>query len=175
MKPPIETAANEALVEQIRANVAFEHVVVSVLAGAGVCGRLKFLLSVAFKIAGGIGPLSAVSASAFSALVVALLFFLIGFAAGAVIITPLFRYLEKAKRRSGGPYGAAALAVAAFTLIIIGAMPNTSGPSLSAALAVLVATLATSVIFARRMAPHWAAVEAEERANAGAPITFRLN
>lgn len=172
---PTPAEANEALVEQIRANVAFEHAVVSVLVGAGLCGVLKFAISFVLDLVAGAGLFNAIGAAGFSALVIMLLYFLIGFAAGAVVIAPLFRILEKSKRRSGGPYGAAALAVAGLALIIIGALPAAPGPTLSAVAAVILATIATSVLFARRMTPHWAAAEAEERAKDAAPVTFRLH
>ena len=168
------TEANEALAEQIRANVAFEHIAVAVLAGAGVCGAAIFFLQLALSIANGVGITAAALSAIFAALVFALLFFLVGFAAGAVIVTPLFRLLENAKRRSGWPYGAVALAVAMSALIIAGALPGVDAPGLASIVAVIGASIATSVIFARRMKPLWIAAEAEDRAKESAPITFRL-
>ncbi len=171
---PTPAEASEALVEQIRANVAFENSVVSVLAGAGLCGVLLLALNVGLLFAAGSISISTLLSALFASVVFTFLFFLIGFAAGAAIVTPLFLMLEKSRRRSGWPYGAAAIGVAAAALIAATAIPAARGPSLAAVIAVFSATVATSIIFARRMAPHWAAAEAEER-KAAAPIGFRLH
>ena len=169
------TEANEALLEQLRANAAFEHIAVAVLAGAGICGALVFVLQLGLRIADGVSITSAALPAVFAALVFTLLFFLIGFAAGAVIITPLFGFLEKTKRRSGWPYGAAALGVAVAALIIASALPGLSAPGVVSTVSVIASSIATSVIFSRRMKPFWIAAAAEEaRAAASAPITFRL-
>lgn len=174
MKPPSEISTNEALVEQIRANVAFEQIVVSVLAGAGVCSLAFLALRIGALIVGGSFSMSTLLSAAFAAIVFAFLFFLIGFAAGAAIVTPLFRMLENSRRRSGWPYGAAAIAVAVMSLIIAGALPAAQAPGATAIISVIGATIVTSIIFARLMAPHWAAAEAEERRAAAAPIEFTL-
>lgn len=171
---PSPAGAREALVEQIRANVAFEQIVVSVLAGAGICGLVFLALQVSALLVGGSFSMSTLLSAFFAAIIFAFLFFLIGFAAGAAIVTPLFRMLENARRRSGWPYGAAAMAVAVLSLIIAGALPAAQAPGASAVISVIGATVATSIIFARLMAPHWAAAEAEERRAAAAPIEFTL-
>lgn len=168
------TEANEALAEQIRANTAFEHIAVAVLAGAGVCGAAVFVLQLGLSISNGVSITTAALSAIFAALVFALLFFLIGFAAGAIIVTPLFRLLENAKRRSGWPYAAAALGVAGASLIIAGALPGVEAPSVPSIVSVVGASIATAVIFARRMKPFWIAAAAEEAQAAAAPVTFRL-
>ncbi len=171
---PSTADARDALVEQIRANVAFEHIVVSVLAGAGICGLLFMALQLGVLIIAGSISFSTLLSTLFATVIFAFLFFLIGFAAGAAIVTPLFRMLEKSRRRSGWPYGAAAIGVAAISMIAATALPAAQAPGVAAITAVFIATIFTSVIFARRMAPHWAAAEAEERENAAAAIEFRL-
>ncbi len=168
------TEANEALAEQIRANVAFEHIVVAVLAGAGACASMIFVLQLVLSLADSVGILAAAFSAILSALVYGLLFFLIGFAAGAVIVTPLFRLLENAKRRSGWPYGAAALGVAGAALIVAGALPGVEAPGFASIVAVIAASIVTSLIFARSMKPLWVAAAAEEAQAASAPVTFRL-
>lgn len=171
---PSPNDGREALVEQIRANVAFEQIVVSVLAGAGVCSLAFLALRVGALIVGGSLSMSTLLSAAFGAIVFAFLFFLVGFAAGAAIVTPLFRMLEKSRRRSGWPYGAAAIAVAFLSLTIASALPAAQAPGVTAIISVIGATIVTSVIFARLMAPHWAAAEAEERRAAATPIEFTL-
>ncbi len=171
---PSTAEANEALIEQIRANVAFEHIVVSVLAGAGVCSAILLTLRVGALLITGSLSVSTLLSALFASVVFLFLFFLVGFAAGAAIVTPLFRALEKSRRRSGWPYGAAALGVAAASLIAATAVPAAQGPSLAAVVSVIAASIVTSIIFARRMAPHWAAAEAAEREAAAAPLGFRL-
>lgn len=171
---PSPTDGRAALVEQIRANVAFEQIVVSVLAGAGICSLVFLALRVATLFIGGSFSMSTLLSAVFAAIVFAFLFFLIGFAAGAAIVTPLFRMLENSRRRSGWPYGAAAIAVAVLSLIIAGALPAAQAPGVTAIISVIGATIVTSIIFARLMAPHWAAAEAEERRAAETHIEFTL-
>ena len=172
---PTTAEAREALVEQIRANVAFEHIVVSVLVGASLCGALAFALHLAVAVFGGGVSFSTLLAVIVAALILAFLFFLIGFAAGAVIVTPLFRALEKAKRRSGWPYGAAAIGVAVLSLIAADAMPGAAGPGVVGAVSVVTASLATAILFARRMEPLWAAARAEEAAEAAQTGPLQLH
>lgn len=171
---PSAADGREALVQQIRANVAFEHIVVSVLAGAGICSFVFLTLRLIVLVAAGSFSVSTLLSAVFAAIIFAFLFFLIGFAAGAAIVTPLFLALEKSRRRSGWPYGAAAIGVATLSLVAASALPAAQAPSIAAIIAVMGATVMTSIIFARLMAPHWAAAQAEEQKNAAAPITFRL-
>ncbi len=171
---PLTDNAREALVEQIRANTAFEHIAISVLSGSVICGVAAFILRIAVALIGGRFAIDAIFAAFFSGLVLTLLFFLIGFASGAVVISPLFRFLEKQKRRTIGPYAAAVTAIAGASLIVASVLPGAGTPGLVTIVAVLAASGATIVIFTRRMKSIWAAAAAEEKAADARPITFRI-
>jgi uncharacterized protein YacL len=146
----------------------------ALLAGAGFCGVASFVLQLVAGVFAGGASVSAILTYAVNALVLSFLFFVIGFAAGAIVVTPLFRMLEKAKRRALSPYAAAALGVAAASLIAAGALPWAAGPSLVSIIAVMLASIVTTLVFGARMSPVWRAAEKEEAASA--PTTpFRLH
>ncbi len=173
-RPPTPAEAREAVIEDIRANVAFENIALALIAGAGFCGAASFILQLGAAIFAGGVSFGGLMLIAVNAAVLSFLFFVVGFGAGAVIITPLFRALEKAKRRTLSPYAAAALAVAATSLIAAGVLPWGGGPSALAIAAVLAATAVTAAVFGARMVPVWRAAEKEEAAAAFAISPGRL-
>lgn len=174
---PGAVSSDDRIFEQIRANVAFEHIVVAVLSGAALCGAISLILQLAAMLVAGVFSFGVLLTIFMNALIAGFVFFLVGFAGGALIVTPLFRMLEKSRRRSGWPYGAAALGVAVASLIAASTMPFAGAPSLFAIFAVIASSIATALIFARRMKPLWAAATAEEAAaeQAGASSQFRLH
>ena len=151
-------------VDQIRVNIAFEQMVVSVLTGAFVGGALTFLLNVAGVFLDGFS-FAALLTAILQTLLVAFVIFLVGFFSSVVIGAPLFVALEKRKRRNVWPYLAAAIAVAiiSFAAAVRG-LPEARD-----------FTLAT---WAGGMRPHWQAAElaeAEAQASASGPYLYRVH
>ncbi len=164
----------QATIDQIRINVAFEEMVVSVLAGAGVGGALTFVLSLARTLMGGFSFLN-LTTLFLESLLVSILIFLIGFGASVIFGASLFAALEKRKRRNVWPYLGAAtgVAIAVFVLLAIG-VPGAGTIDLKAFTAIFTPALVVAFVFARRMQPHWRAAEKAE-AEALAPIVFRIH
>jgi hypothetical protein len=152
-------------VEEIRANVAFEHLVAAIVSGAALAAAIFFVLDFAGLVFAG-----ALSAPNFLALILksftlCIMVFLIGFLAGALIVTSLFKTLEKAKRRSVWPYLAASIGVTGFSLIMLFSLPGAGALDLALIIAVIAAGLFIALDFGRRMSPLWRASErAEEQA-----------
>ncbi|NOX83772.1 MAG: hypothetical protein GXP06_12470 [Alphaproteobacteria bacterium] len=152
-------------VEEIRANVAFEHLVAAIVSGAALAAAIFFVLDFAALVFAG-----ALSAPNFLALILksftlCIMVFLIGFLAGALIVTRMFKALEKAKRRSVWPYLAASIGVTGFSLIMLFSLQNAGAPEMALIIAVIAAGLFIAFDFGRRMSPLWRAVErAEEQA-----------
>lgn len=156
---PREQPDPEDVLEQIRTNWAFEHLIVAVLTGAGVGGTLTFLWTLAAAFSG--ASIGAVLASALTTgLLTAFLVFLIGFLSGVLVIAPLFRAMERMKRRSVWPYVAAFLVIAAAALALASGFRGPVGPNVAAP--VIISSIVIAVLFARRMRPLWRAAERAE-------------
>ncbi len=162
LAPPRPHRDRAEFFEQIRTNWAFEHLIVAVLTGAGLAGMLTFAVAFATVLFSGGGLGGAFAASFFQALVVTFLVFLIGFLSGVLIIGPLFRALEKQKRRTALPYVAASLAIAIAALALIANMRGVGALSVNIAAPVIISSVAIAVIFARRLKPLWDAAEKAE-------------
>ena len=165
-------------VDQIRVNIAFEQMVVSVLTGAFVGGALTFLLNVAGVFLDGFS-FAALLTAILQTLLVAFVIFLVGFFSSVVIGAPLFVALEKRKRRNVWPYLAAAIAVAiiSFAAAVRG-LPEARDFTLATCAAIFVPTLVFALMFARGMRPHWQAAElaeAEAQASASGPYLYRVH
>ncbi len=161
---PQKTPDPAEIFEQIRANWAFEHLIVSVLAGAGVGGALTFLAALGGALITNGGIIAALGPALAKSVLIAVLIFLIGFLSGVLLIAPLFRALERAKRRSVWPYVAAALIIAGLALALVSNVraAHPVGPGVAAP--VLTASVVIAVLFARRMRPLWRAAEKAELA-----------
>ncbi len=153
------------MVEEIRANVAFEQLIGSLVSGAALGGACYFVVGfIVLLVTGGLSA-PGVFSLVLSTLTACLSIFLIGFFAGVVVVTPLFKALEKAKRRNVWPYAAAALGVCVASLITLANLPRLPNPGLASIVAVLSAGLFTAFDFGRRMDPIWQSVKrAEEQA-----------
>jgi hypothetical protein len=159
-----------ALLGQIRANVAFEHMLVAVLATAAASAAVAFVLKFAMHvIAGAIGP-GALLIDFLGAMTIGFSVFLIGFFSSIVFGAPLFATLEKRKLRRAWPYVAAAIGIEFAALwLIFGRFPL-DAPSPSRYLLFLPGLLA-AILFVRSMRPVWAAAERSEQA----PSVIRLH
>lgn len=167
--------SDEQVVEQIRVNVAFEQMIVSVLAGAFVGGALTLAVKFgAFFLSSGVSFAGLVSIF-LETLLASFLIFLVGFFSSIVIGAPLFIALEKRKRRNMWPYLAASLAVAIASFVISsGGLPTGSDFSLMTITAIFAPAIVIALIFAHLMKPHWQAAARAEAATED-PFVFRLH
>lgn len=165
MRPSNELAKSarerEALLRELRANAAFEHMAVAVLSGAALCGALYAGLHLGLAIIANRVALDTVFTVVFGGLIVSFSTFFIGFLAGVVVVAPLFKSMEKNRRRSVWPYLAASLGVAIIALTGAANLPGQRFSMLTA-IPVFSASALIAFIFARRMQPVWAAAEGEE-------------
>lgn len=154
------------IVEQIRANWAFEHLIVAVLTGAGVGGALTFVWNLIAAVMSGVAIAATLLSALTTGVLVAFLIFLIGFLSGVLVIAPLFRAMEKMKRRGAWPYVAASLIIAAVALALGSSLRGPPGVGPDVAAPVMIASLVIAVLFARRMRPLWKAAEQAEAGEA---------
>ncbi|WP_375206614.1 hypothetical protein [Hyphococcus sp.] len=173
MRPIGSSSDEQAVIDQVRINVAFEEMVLAVLAGALAGGGLAILLALPELLSG--LSLTLLVSILLECLFVSILIFLVGFGASVLFGAPLFAALEKRKRRNVWPYLGAALgvALAAFILLAI-AFPSVVGVSLKTGAATVVPALVIAAVFSRRMQPHWRAAEKAE-AEAEGPVVFRIH
>jgi len=153
------------IAQEIRANVAFEQLIGSLVSGAAIGGGIFFALTFAGLLFGGALSLSTLLSLLLNSLMAVLSIFLIGFIAGVIIVTPLFKALEKAKRRNAWPYIAASIGVCVFSLVALANLPRAPAPDVAVVISVFAAGLFISFDFGRRMTSFWRAAErAEEQA-----------
>jgi len=164
----------QATIDQVRINVAFEQMVFAVFTGAAAGGALTFLLALARSLLGGFF-LSGLVSQLLESLLVSILIFLAGFVASVVFGAPLFAALEKRKRRNVWPYlgAASGVAIAVFVLLAI-SVPGAASFSLDTIAAIFAPALVIAIVFSHGMKPHWRAAEKAE-AEAEGPVIFRIH
>ena len=158
VKPPDQ----EALLEQLRANWAFEHLLVAVLTGTGVAAVLTLLFAAVSGFISGGALMPVLVGAAAKSMIVAFVVFLVGFLSGVLVVAPMFRRLERAKRRGVGPYIAASLMIAVAGLLLAGNLRGVA-PSMGVSAPVIISSIVIAVLFARRVQPLWRASEQAER------------
>ena len=172
-KNQLKTTEDQALIDQVRVNVAFEQMIVAVLAGAASGGAMTLAVKLVRVILTD-RSFSALLAVVLDTLLVSFLIFLVGFFASVAVGAPLFMFLEKRKRRTLWPYLAAALA-AAITVLFFTAGGFPSAVGIEAVTAIFAPAVVIALIFARLMKPHWRAAEKAEAEAAAGPVIFRLH
>lgn len=160
---------NERVIAEIRANIVFEKLIVSVLTVAALSGAAHFLIACAARLAGGAFSAGFVANAVVAATGFSVFFFLAGFAASVAVGIPLFRALEKRKLRKVWPYALAAFAIGIIVLATAGAAPAFEAPW---RVLYLAPGVAAAILFGRKMGPFWRAVERDEAAT---PVVLRLN
>jgi hypothetical protein len=158
----------DPVMAQVRANIVFEKMIVSVLTVAVIAGAAHFVFEVATRLFGGALSLAGVGGALFGAISFVFLFFLAGFAASLAIGIPLFKSLERAKLRKSWPFAFAAFAVSLGVLAAAGLAPSFDAPARALYLA---PGLAAAFLFARKMQPLW---RAADRADEAAADSFAL-
>ena len=169
-----DTSDEQATLDQVRINVAFEQMVVAVLMGAFVGGALTLLLNVMQGLTDGLSFVGFVS-SLLQALFVSILIFLSGFGASVIFGAPFFAALEKRKQRNVWPYLGAGLSVAIAAFVVLSvAFPSAGGFTFKTIAAIFVPPVIVAGVFAKGMQPHWRAAEKAESEQNG-PIVFRIH
>lgn len=162
--------SNPRVASQIRANIAFEKMIASVLIVAGLSGAGHALLGIGERLSAGVLSPAGVGSAAFNAISFVFLFFLAGFAASVAVGIPLFLLTERAKVRKTWPFVLAALFVSFVFALAVGLAPSVEAPGRSL---YLVPGLAAAIIFGRKMQPFWLAADRADAAVAA--NVFRLN
>ncbi len=149
--------------EQVRTNIAFEHMVFAVLAGAFVGGTATLFFGIGSAVIRNAFSMSVLVSVLLNTLLVSFLIFLVGFFTSLVVGAPLFSALEKTKRRNLWPYLGAALAVAIIVIAVIyGGIPVADDFSFGIVLGVVLPAVVIAFSFVRSMQPHWRAADKEE-------------
>lgn len=149
---------------QVRANIAFEHMVAAVLIAASVSGAALLLLNGFFLIAKGAGSLPGLFSIAMDAIYFTFLAFLIGFFASVLAGLPLFMGLERMKLRKAWPYVAVAVLIEyAVYSIQHGNVLMVDDLSFPAGIVLFLPGVLAALLFGRRMKPLWEAAERAEK------------
>jgi len=174
-KNQLSVAEAEELASQIRINIAFEQMVVSVLTGALSGGAMILALNLARMVLNDLSFTALVS-TLLETVFVAISIFLVGFFTSVAIGAPLFAALEKRKRRTLWPYLTTAIVVAiVMYLFSVGGLPSAGDLRLEALLVIFAPAIIIALTFARLMKPHWLAAQKAEEAAAAGPVYFRLH
>jgi len=170
----------EQLAHQIRVNVAFEQMIVSVLAGAFVAGAFTLILDLGVAIAGSVVSFSVLLAAVLETFLVSFLVFISGFLASILIGVPLFIALEKSKRRTMWPYLGVSIGVSITVFsFIAGHIPIADDFNASIVATIFAPAIVIAFVFGRLMQPIWRAAiladEAKEKAERSKAIVVRLH
>ena len=157
--PASQNKREDDLVAQIRTNIVFEKLIVSVLTVAGFSGFALFAINVGVRIVSGRITIGNVGSAVYDGIAFACVFFLAGFAVSAAIGIPLFRFLENRKQRVGWPFVVSAFFAGLALLAALGRAPSFEAPL---RLLFLVPPVAAAMLFVRKMRPFWQAVEHDE-------------
>lgn len=160
-EPPVIARPPDAdkVLAQVRANIAFENMVVAVLIGAAASGAVLFAVNNALAVAKGSWTLATLASTAMGSIYFIFLAFLAGFLAAVLVAMPLFLLLERLKMRKIWPYAAAAAAVSYAALWVVEGHVPFERP---AEIAFLFPGVLMALLFGRRMRPIWRAVERAE-------------
>jgi hypothetical protein len=155
----------DPLIAEIRARVAFGHMVVAVLIGAGLSAAAAFLAAIPAVLARGAFALDALSRATVDAAALGGFVFLGGFFASVAVGIPLFKALEKIRLRTAWPYVGAALIVEIAALAaVLGRWPLEPANPLASLLRLLPGVL-IALVFAARMRPHWRLADLADKAD----------
>ena len=149
--------------EQVRTNIAFEHMVFAVLTGAFVGGSATLVFGLGSALFRNAFSFSVLVSELLNTLLVSFLIFLVGFFASLVVGAPLFSALERTKRRSVFPYLGAALAVSIIVIAMMnGGFPLADDFSFGLVFAVILPAIVIAMTFVRSMQSHWRMADKED-------------
>ncbi|MCA8890089.1 MAG: hypothetical protein KDA46_14740, partial [Parvularculaceae bacterium] len=146
--------SDDHLIAEVRLNIAFEQMIVAALGSSAVSALCIVLLKIGILIGNGVWTISATFMSFYHGISFAAIFFLLSFAAAALIGAPLFRVLEKAKYRRLWPYYFAAAFVGFLCTAALGSPVSIEQPANILRLAPGIMMVA---FFGRLIKPFWSA------------------
>jgi len=170
---PTEHASAQQVYSHVRARVAFEQMVLSVLHGALLSAALVF----AVRILAGLFGLNFGFVSFLTIITITLTYafvvFLTGFLSAVIVGVPLFQLLEARKFRQAWPYFAAAIFVElVFWLLVRGGFPDFVSLPIATSVSLVAPGVIIAALFARRMGPVWRQAENAERSRSAAIVRF---
>ncbi|MEZ5895466.1 MAG: hypothetical protein R3C51_03615 [Parvularculaceae bacterium] len=146
--------ADDRLIAQVRLNIAFEQLIVAALSSAAVSVACIVLFRIGALIWSGVWTVRATFMALYYGISFGAIFFLLAFAAAALVGAPLFRALEKAKYRKLWPYYFAAVLAGFFCTSALGSPVSVERP---ANIFLMVPGLLMVAIFGRLIRPFWSA------------------
>ena len=158
----------EAVAREVRASLAFEHMIAAALVGGGISAGVSLLLRGGQLVAESALGLTEVLRAGLEALLFGVFVFLLAFAAAVAVFTPMYVLLEKNRVRKIWPFHLTALAVQYLTLSMLGEAPGFDSP---ARLLFLLPGVLIVWLFGRRIVPLWRAADLSA---AAAPPGLRL-
>ena len=164
---------NAKLADEVRMNVAFEQMVMSVLTGAVVGGGLSLVIGLAAAIFTSTISFATLLSVLLNMMLTSFLIFLVGFFASVIVGAPLFVALENAKRRSLWPYLGASMATALIVFSFLqGGLPVIADLELGSIISIFLPAAIIAVVFVRRMQSYWRAAKQAEQ---NAATVYRLH
>lgn len=162
-----EPAEEQARVErEVRASLAFEHMLAAAVTGGAASAGGAFILNFARLAADASLDPTALLGALLQSLGAGVVVFLLAFAASVIVFTPLYMILEKNRVRKIWPFHGAALAVQVAILAMLGAAPGFEAPW---RVIYLLPGFLIVHLFGRRIIPLWRAAD-----RAGPAASFRL-
>ena len=153
---------DEDVIDEIRINVVFEKFLYSTLTGAALSAALFFAYAIADQMLTNGISVYVIFNSIGRALSAAAFVFLSGFLASVVVVAPIFKFMERTKRREPTVYYAAA--VACFIIFILAKSAIDGGRIPAPATLVIVAITVTFIArnFVQALLPLWRALAAQD-------------
>lgn len=150
------------LAGRLRANIVFETMLASVVYVAAAGGAVYFAAGAFWRFGASAFSAGSLFNALYDAAAFTFTFFLSGFAFSLAIGIPVFHLSEKMKLRAAWPYFAASFGASFVFLALLGRTPSIEAPLNTL---YLIAPIAATILFARKMKPIWRAAEKSETTN----------
>lgn len=159
---------------QIRANLAFEHMLVAMVIAAAASGAADLVYKLAEALIAGAFGLGALFFALWRGFAFACVSFLIGFFAIVVAGLPLFMALERIKLRKAWPYVAAAIVIELIVAgVFAGGVPMLADYMKGGRWLFFLPGVLAAFLFGRSIRPLWRAAEREETQTT--PTIYRIH
>jgi hypothetical protein len=159
-------------ISEIRANIAFEHMLVAMLTAAAASGGASLFLDLGSALFGGRFGFGPLFSSLWHAISFACIAFLVGFLAIVVAGLPLFLALERIKLRKVWPYVVAAIVIELIVAgVFAGGVPMLADFARGGRWLFFLPGVLAAILFGRSIKPLWRAAERAETA----PAVYRIH
>jgi len=153
---PEPTEEQERIAREVRASLAFEHMIAAAVTGAAASVGGALVIDLGRLVVEASLSLTALLQALLQSLGVGVLVFLLAFASSIVVLTPLYIVLEKNRVRKIWPFYLAAAAVQFGVLAMLGAAPGFEAPW---RVVYLLPGFLIVHMFGRRIVPLWRAAD----------------